>query len=364
MIYIKKGFLTDWWTFSNAVSFNGIIFDLIDEYFNKYINTSGASLAIKWCNIQNIKRGIYKDNSLYPVYVIKSESIDNIISNCKVLNNDEGFNIISNSVLIQYCQFFKQQVDSAIYINGAGTGIIINNNDFLYNYLCIELENNAGTEVIKNNIFYTSLLYAIKAETTVTYSHSVENSVSLNATPGNQIIRSNPHYINDGYVTINDMDLVLKSRELGYRFESPAIGIGDDLGNAGSMLYSIADGSRTWTTITVQKDRISRGYDPVGGIETVYKDGSVESYRDSYTEVLKLDWRVAINDNFDKLIALYFASKNLVRIYLDPISDPGVYGTYTLVYDKVNAATDLPKLSRTGKQSVSLTFKRAYNEGN
>jgi hypothetical protein len=362
-IQIKAGFITDWWTYSSSMVFNGITFNNEEDFIRKYLYSSSGTLKFKWCTFENIARISYNDSDRYPLYICEATVTAAEILNCEVFNNNAGFKITSNSVQAKNCQFFKQLLKQAIYIIGSGTGIIISHNDFLFNYICIELEDNAGTEVIKNNIFHTSLLYAIKAETAVTYSNSIENSVSYNATPGVQVIRSNPHYINDGYVTLADLDLVLKSRELGYRFESPAIGIGDDLKNAGSLEYAIADGSQTWLTMTVVKPKIKKGYNPVGAIETSYKDGSVESYRDSYSEVLKLEWDSIKEDDFLKLLSLYFSSSNLVRIYLDPIREPGSYGTYALIYDKINASPTNWQFDDIGKNDFDLTFKRAYNEG-
>jgi len=361
--YIKGGFLTDWWTFSANININGIIFDNEESYIKRFIWESAGTITIKWCDFLNIIRSDYNDGDTYPLYVMESSASDNQISNCKIFECHAGFNFTSNSVLIQWCQFFKQLLGSSLKVTGAGSGIIVNHNDFLYNYICVELEDNNGSEVLKNNIYHTSLLYSIKAETAVSYINSIENGVSLNATPGTQVIRSNPHYINDGYVSLAVMDLILKSRELGYRFESPAIGIGDDLKNAGSVEYDIAGGSQTWDTMTVVKPAIKRGYNPVGAIETPYKDGSVESYRDSYTEVLKLEWDSLKEEDFLELLALYFSSSNLVRIYLDPVREPGTYGTYVLIYDKVNASPKNWQFDDIGKNDFDLTFKRAYNEG-
>ncbi|PKL17869.1 MAG: hypothetical protein CVV49_08815 [Spirochaetae bacterium HGW-Spirochaetae-5] len=361
--YIKGGFLVDWWKFSSDITLNGIIFDNLEEYLYRYIYSSSGVFKIKWCNFTNIKRVDYKDVDSYPLYVVNITGSAIEILNCKISENDAGFNLTSNSVLVQYCQFYKQLLNPAVHVIGAGAGIIVNHNDFLYNYVSVKLEDNNGLEVLKNNIFYTSLLYSIQAETAVTYTNSVENAVSFNATTGAQVIRSHPHYINDGYVSLEVMDLVLKSRELGYKFESPAIRLADDLKNAGSVEFEIADGSRTWDTIYVMKPKIKKGYNPVGAIETIYKDGDVDTYRDSSTEVLKLEWDSLTESDFQKLLTLYFCSNNLVQITLDPESEPGVYGTYRLVYDKINASPKNWQFDDIGKNDFDLTFKRAYNEG-
>jgi len=363
IINVKGGFLTDWLMFSSDITFNGIVFNNIEDYIYRFIYSSSGVFKVKWCDFLNISQTEYKDEDTYPLYVATITGSNIQILNCKVYNNDAGFKLTSNSVLVQYCQFFKQLLNPAIYVIGAGAGIIINHNDFLYNYVSVKLEDNNGLEVLKNNIFYTSLLYSIQAETVVTYTNSVENAVSFNATAGTQVIRSHPHYINDGYVSLEVMDLVLKSRELGYRFESPAIRLGDDLKNAGSVEFEIADGSRTWDTIYVMKPNIKKGYNPVGAIETIYKDGDVDTYRDSSTEVLKLEWDSLTEADFQKLLTLYFCSNNLVQITLDPESEPGVYGTYRLVYDKINASPKNWQFDDIGKNDFDLTFKRAYNEG-
>jgi len=360
---IKGGFITDWWTFSSSITFNGLIFDNNEDRIRRYLYDSSGTFKFKWCNFLNIARTNYNDSGRYPLYIAELTVTAAEILNCQVFNNNAGFKITSNSVLVQTNQFYKQLLNSAIYVIGAGSGIIVNHNDFLYNYIGVELEDNNGSEVLKNNIYHTSLLYSIKAETAVTYINSVENGVSFNATAGAQVIRSNPHYINDGYVSLAVMDLVLKSRELGYRFESPAIGIGDDLKNAGSLEYEVAGGSQTWDTITVIKPSIKRGYNPVGAIETPYKNGSVETYRDSYTEVLKLEWDSLEEDDFLELMNLYFCGNNLARVYLDPEREPGTYGTYVLIYDKVNASAKNWQFDDIGKNDFDLTFKRAYNEG-
>lgn len=363
---ILGGFLTNWWTASSSLELNGIIFDNTEDYIRYFIYCSSGTLKVRWCEFWDIKYDEYADDETYPFYGIQSIATTNQIQNCKFFNNDNGVKITSNTVTISYCQFFKNLLGPAIYIIGAGTAIIINHCDFLYNYIGIKLEDNAGTEVIKNSILFYSLLFSIYAETSVTFINSVATVVSFNATAGTQVIMSNPHYVNDGYVDVDDIDLMLKQRELGYDLVSPAIGIGDDLKNAGSEDYNITGATQTWTSITVQKDRdggVSIVFEPVGEIETELKDGSVESYRDSFIEVLNLKWRVSILEDFVKLRTLYFSAGSTVRIYLDPVTNPGTYGTYKLIYDKLNAFTKLPKLSRTGIEDVSLTFKRAYNEG-
>jgi len=363
---IKGGFLSDWWVFSGSITLNGLTLTGEEKYVRRFLYSSAGNLISKWCTFEDIRRVDYNENDRYPLYVCEAVVTAAEILNCQVFNNNAGFKITSNSVLVQWNQFFKQLLNSAVYVIGAGSGIIVNHNDFLYNYICVELEDNNGSEVLKNNIYHTSLLYSIKAETAVSYTNSVENAVSFNATAGAQVIRSNPHYINDGYVSLALMDLILKSRELGYKFDSPALRIGDDLKNAGSVEYEISGGSLTWTTITVEKD-VNGGVelyeDPVGNIETTYRDGDVDTYVDGFTEVLRLKWRVSVMSDFLKLWALYHCGKNTVRVYLDPVSDPGVYGTYKLVYEKFNKFSRMPKLTRTGIEDVSLTFKRAYNEG-
>jgi hypothetical protein len=360
---IKGGYLIDWWSFTDSIALNGIIFGNSNKRIKRYIQIAGNSAILKWCNLINVSRGDYRDGDNYLLYAVTSFATTNQINNCKILQNDAGFKITSDNVSVQNSQFYKQLLGAAVHVIGAGAGIIVNHNDFLYNYVSVKLEDNNGLEVLKNNIFYTSLLYSIQAETVVTYTNSVENAVSFNATAGAQVIRSHPHYINDGYVSLEVMDLVLKSRELGYRFESPAMRLGDDLKNAGSVEFEIADGSRTWDTIYVMKPNIKKGYNPVGAIETIYKDGDVDTYRDSSTEVLKLEWDSLTEADFQKLLTLYFCSNNLVQITLDPESEPGVYGTYRLVYDKINASPKNWQFDDIGKNDFDLTFKRAFNEG-
>jgi len=290
---IKGGLLTDWWKFTDSVNFNGIIFENISKQVRKYIEVTAGTLNIKWCELIDVSRGDNREGDYYPLIALISSATANVFSNNKVFNCDAGLKFTSNSVQIRWSQFYKQLIGTSVHIIGAGSGIIVNHNDFLYNRLPLKFESNNGSEVVKNNILYYSLFRSMEATTGLVYTNSVDTGNSYNVTPGAQVIRSNPHYINTGYTDLEDINLILKKRELGYNVDSPAIGIADDGYNAGSLRYEIPEATQTWTEITVQKDRIINGYDPVGAIELVYNDGSVESFRSASTEFLKLEWRYA-----------------------------------------------------------------------
>lgn len=366
VINIKGGFLTDWWTFSSDITLNGLTFNNIEDYIYRFLYSSSGVFKVKWCNFLNIAQTEYKDEDTYPLYIATVIGSDIQILNSKSFNNDAGFKLTGNSVLVQYCQFFKHLLNPAVYITGAGAGVIVNHCDFLYNYIPVKLAGNNGSEIIKNSIFFQSLTYSIYADVAVTYKNSINNIPGYNAAAGEQVIMSNPHYVNDGYISVDDIDLRLKSRELGFTIDSPAIGIGDDLLDAGSEYIIITGATQTWTAITVQKDMengVQLYEDVVGNIETELSDGDVDTYRDAFTEVLKLAWRACLLTDFNNLKSLYHCKNNIVRVYLDPVSDPSVYGTYKVIYDKFNKFTKHPKLSRTGIEDVSLTFKRAYSEG-
>lgn len=362
-INIKSGFLTDWWTASSSLLLNGINFESNDcDYIYRLIYISAGTFTMRWCELNDFTRIDYADDD-YPLYPVISAGSANVVANCKVFNCDAGFKFTSDAANVSWSQFYHNIVNPSIYVDGDGTGVIVNHCDFLFCRIGVYLLNNAGTEVIKNSIFYQALLYSIQAEAAVVYTNSVNSSPVSNATAGALVVLAHPHYVNDGYVTYANLDLRLKSRVLGYKFDSPALLIGDDTENAGSVQIDTSGTTQTWTSITVSKDKVSFDYEPVLGNEIIYRDGSVDSSRDSYVEVLQLQWSALINADLENLLDVIFCEKDQVRVYLDPVTHPATYAFYKVIFDKAHASPAHFRLSRTGAEGFSLTLKRGYNEG-
>jgi hypothetical protein len=279
-----------------------------------------------------------------------------------VINNvDVGIDATGNDIEIEDSQFSRILLGYAIDIDGVGA--IINHCDYNRNYGGIKLANNDGSEVIKNSIFSAQSLYSIYAETTVTVNNSILSGSTHNTSIGLSVILANPHYINNGSITPSAENLHLKSRILGYRYDSPAISLADDERNAGAYDTSTGAVSQSWTSTEVDKGQFKVTIEPVGDVKVDYKDGSTATYRDSYKEVLEITWTALSNADLALLKELYYCSNPQVRIYPDPITYPNSYNTYTLIYDKVTVSPKHNKLSRTGVSDFSLTFERAYNEG-
>ncbi len=317
------------------------------------------ALEMKWCTIED-------SISPHPSIKIRAVNITGslVFHNSILKNIDEGIHAASNTVDVKDSQFVRVLADYGLTVTGAGAGISVNHCDFARSNGGLKLVGNNGSEVIKNSIFYMMGLFSIHTETAVPYHYSINTSPVHNAIAGTSIIAGNPHYINDGSITLDDLNLNLRTKFLGYLFNSPALALADDGGNAGSLEVDYGDVSQTWTYITIDKGTINVKYNPVGEVKTEYRDGSVGTCRDAFTEVLEITWDAIRNADFASILQMYFCEKSTIRVYPDPVTNPNGYNTYSLVYNSLAASPKkVNRLSRSGVQGVVLQFERAHNEG-
>jgi len=357
-ITIIGGFLTDWWTFSSSVELNGINFTSISDYVRKYISAAGDEFTVKWCDFRSIERNDNSDGSYYPLKAINSTATANTLSNCAAIENDSGFYFTSNDVTVSYNQFYKHLSGNAVYIDGAGTNIIIKNNDFLYNLTGVELENNDGTEVLKNNIFTGNVAHSIEAETSVTYSNSIDVDEVLNVVDGTSIIRSNPLFKNDGVLNIDLLNLHLRSIFEGYSTDSPALLLGDDGYDAGCYNTTVSAAAITYTTVYIPKPKkINIKFSPVNEVFLTMQDGSIDSRADSWQLSISLEWDT-VKAIYAKDLAKMIISGGEIRTYFSPYTYESLFETYKIKYTDYPFSNDLYSLAEYGFKDFKLNLVR------
>lgn len=358
---VFSGFLWDWIEFQNSLTLNGIYFDFegIDGIKTAIDIHDCSSLKISWCEFMECERPDYNDGDQYPLSLVNAVATSVDWHNSMVRDNDIGVKITSDDVHVHYSQFYKNLRGHGLHIVGAGSSIILNNIDLLYNYTGIRLEDNDGDEVVKNLTVYRNGLYGIHADTDIEVSYSCCADANSGVEVGTRYVQANPQYMKDGFNNPSLRNLNLKQKALGYRIDSPALELGDDGENAGAFIVEIEGEGETWDTVTIEKELININYNPIGNYEVPFSDGSISSGVDSFQKVLQIKYRGLPTAEYLKLLAVYFCKKSLVRVYLDPITNSGTYELYNKVFDKMSASTKIPKLSRSGVQDLELTFKRS-----
>ncbi len=358
IINIKSGFLVDWWTISSSIEFNGLTFDNTEDRIYRFIYASaGSSFKMKWCTIQDVTRDEYDDNKTYPLVVVQSLAATNVIENCKVYNCDRGFQFTSDSVSVKNSLFFTNLVGPAVYVNGAGPGIVINHNTAFNNQIGLELVSNAGTEVIKNSIFSNNQT-AVKAETSVLIKNCCVPDPLDNATYDSTSSTLNPLFISDGYVTT--MDLHLQSKVLNYAFDSPALGIADDSKDAGCYDVTYTLNPASYTSFVIPKPKtIIPNISTVNKIVNVMQDGSVDVQVDAYQLEISLEWESVLKRYVSNIIKLFMAEGD-IRIYFNPATYPTIYEEMKLVTKELPLNSDTYTLTDSGFNKFKLEFVRKF----
>ena len=342
-----------------GIVIDGIIFDETGNTGIYALISSSNPLEINQCQFKNINA----NSPISAGYCIVGE-----LTSCKtsIFNDtDRGLLITGDTFEISDCQFYRILAGYAISadIEDAASDVLIEHNDVFGCYGGIYLVNNDGNEVIKNNIIYSSSIYAINAETEVTFSNSVYTGTLLNAVSGLSNLLANPLYINEGALDPDDTDLHLKLILAGYDFNSPAYGLADDSRNAGShyIIYYIY--STTWTTIEIEKDieGVNFRIDPVNPVSNVTKDGSVNSAVEAFTEYLDLSWRAMVLADRLKIETMLKTKVPSVRIYGAPTTAPTEYVAYILQYKSLENNNAHYAFYDKGSKGQKLTFARAFS---
>ena len=349
---------------SEVSTLNGLNLNADDDYllnYNLYVNS--AKPTIKWCDIKNCTNQSIDSGVLTAIAIYGDNETD--IYNTKIYSNDKAIELTANDVIISDSQFYWNDVDYAIDIDGAAAGsgdITIEHCDIFNNYGGIRLQNNNGTnEILKNNIIYDNDNYGIYADTTITHTYSIFVGTSSGATAGTSTIQFNPLYINDGAVTPSAIDLNIKTRIAGYNADSPAKDLADDSRNAGAYDVDYIGSITTWTSITIDKPFDVRvWYEPVAGTKNISSDGTISYYKTGQTENVLLAYEAMIRSDFESVIAMWASSESQIRFYPDPVTSPNTYNVYTLEREKLNGSSKMFELSETGIENVDIRFSRKY----
>jgi hypothetical protein len=338
---------------------SGIIFKIrTDNVIGNLLLGDGFAIELKWCEL-------YDGENEAPVNctVISSDS-DVTINNSIIQDCDIGIVTVEDTSEISDSQFIRINNGYAIDIDGAAASegdITIEHCDIFDCYGGIRLQNNDGdNEIIKNCIIHDCDVYAIYADTDVTFTNTVYTDGVSGATVGASVVKANPLYVNQGYTNPDDTDLNIKTKVLGYPTDSPAKDLADDSRNSGSIDIEYIGTETAWTTITVAKPFLMDvGKEYAGAVNTQRKDGSYSSYKDGQSEIVEMTWKGITNAQYALLESLWLSDSSTVRIYPDPVTYPSSYEVYTVLRKPLEDKVNYWQLARTGRQNVKLSFARA-----
>jgi parallel beta-helix repeat protein len=345
-----------------ATIINGITFECDDEaLFTKYFSSTAES-NISNCTFDLIDYGIDCDG-----FFISTTGETNI-DHCSFRNYVGGLNITNDSSVIKYNEFYKLSGGYAAHIVGAaGTGqtIQVTHNTFFNNYAGLQLEDNDGNELVKNNIFHDNNVYGILAETGITISYTLYTDTMSGVTNGSSVILANPLFVNEGALVADDTDLKIKLRVLGYPADSPAYQLADDTSpdrDAGAWDIIAIGSATTWTNFTVEKPAtgIKVTHEPINALINKHKDGSLQTSYDGWAEVVEIDFVGIKNADYANFMLMLNCDESQIRFYPDPTTNASSFNLYNLIYDAVNSYTKMYKLTRTGIQDFTVKFARSY----
>lgn len=347
---------------STSTAINGVILDANNTYHVKnFVYSNNAPLDIQYTTFRNAR------NYLGEV-VIESHAIDTSsklsFNNCLFSDLYSGIIANSNEIASSYCAFLRVKNGVVLESNGAGSSLVFDHHTFHNNYAGILFSNNDGDENIKNSVFYDNVNYATSTSTGIAITNSCVNDDNYGSSLGTGSLNQNPRFINEGYAVEADVDLRLRTKALGYPYDSPALGIADDTTDAGCYLVDYTYELPSATSFSVDKaDNINISYKPNNNVRQVMIDGTVKTYNASLTQEIEFKWTGMLNADFQNVLSMIYANDPLIKIYLQPETSPTDYITVQLVYSEINGSPKSKwQLSRTGVQDVKLVFERKYTE--
>jgi hypothetical protein len=294
--------------------------------------------------------------------VAVENSNSNLIFNNSIISDcDEGIvaDVSGQEIEIKNSQFYRMTYGYGITVYST-PDMTIQNCDFLNSYGGILLKDNEPI-TLKNLILHDMAISAITADYDVILTNSDCTGLLVNVDT-ESILLVNPLYVNEGYLNPDDTDLNLKRTDEGYAESSPAIGLGDDGKNAGSLMVHYITSDVEWSEATIEKDfeGINIFYKPVNPVENEAKDGTIHSAIEAQTEIVELSWRGMLNADYVKLLSIIGCKNPLVRVYPAPDTEATTYAVYRILYDKLDMKSKHYKLLRTGAEGASLRIARAY----
>ena len=349
------------------IKINGIEFDLTDVInIESLFLSMNSEIELYNTTVKNSKNGFPLDTDCIPAWIINSN--DKIkIRNSYFTDCDAGAKTVSNFTDVQDSVFCRILRGYAVSVDGAAatTGdIIVEHNTFFNGYGAIELKNNSGAnrEIIKNNILHENDIFEIYAQNVQTYSYScLSGTNSDNVSQGSMVILANPLFVNDGNYNPDDTDLHLRLRFIGFKVNSPAVGLSDDGRNAGAYDDIYIGELMTWDSVLIEKPKkINVGLEPVGAIANISRDGAIDTSVESFTEHVVLVYDSIILSDFNKFKDIFLCKKSEVRLYPDAITYPLQFNLYKIYFEKVASSPDYWIQSDLGVHGFSIKFSRKY----
>ena len=339
---------------------NGVSIEADDQaYMLKLIKMeTGTEIDIEFCSLLECCNPLESDDKGYALY--DADGDDVTLLNSIIADNDAGVYAVTNDAVIKNNLFYRNGKEYAVKIDGAGSGIDIQHNTVYANRGGIYLDNNNGSEVVKNNIIHDNDLYGIYAETTLDISYSIITD-EYNIGIGSSVVKASPLFVNEGLLIPADIDLNLKRTVLGYYNDSPACLLADTGIDAGAYDVRAIGSVPSWTSVTIAKPtKIISWIEPAGPAKNTRKSGSVSYKREAMTKFYRLTWNGVTLSDYEKILAVITAGGE-VRFYPDPVTHPedflvcDVDVTANLA-DQVKVYT----LSDIGRETVEMILSREY----
>lgn len=320
----------------------------------KYLFYGTGNLLFKYCTVMARN---YLDNGLLQMQLGKTTGSISA-SNSIFYNSNKGF-VLSDCTSIQLsrCLFYKIYYEYAIKADNVSDTLSVINTTFFNNYGALYLTNNtAPSIIIKNNIFHNNAVHDIYSDSDITLVYSVYTGVLVGVIIGTNVINSNPLFVNEGTIDINDTDLHIRTKKSGFTITSPAHGLGDDGNDAGAYLIHYAIVEEIRDEITLPVPYVEQSIIPVGSEFIVTNDGSVSSSVNGFYVQLEFTWKGLLNVDYEKILLLLQCKKSDVNIYHEPKSKPTSYINGRLKYDVIPATNLIPKHYEVGIRDAKLIF--------
>lgn len=342
-----------------STEINGLTLDAEDKSRVRNILTSTANLTLKYNTIRNIYNDV--DLMKFPSYITKSTGGTLItIENNYVNKASIGFDITSNYLSFKNNAVVRCSDGGVLKLTGSGANIILTHNTLYNNYSGIELSGNAGTEIIKNSIFYNNGAFAVKVGTTLAVKNSVCTDALIVATLDSSSKDLNPLFFNEGVENPELINVHIQSRTAGYKLNSPAVALGDDTYDAGcyKVQYTIEPPSYT-SFVMIKPQKINITYTPVNFVELTMQDGTYDTSFDAFQQEIELDYDTIPQKYINDLMKMILKGGD-VRIYINPSSDPYSFETVKMKYKNFPFDSNFFKLNEFGTKGFKLVFIRKF----
>ena len=340
--------------------FDGIIFDGQENPAMKDLIRTTEAVTLRFCTIQNI----YNESVImnFKSYIIQGTvAKEMIIENNAVLDVDYGLKTLSNSLSFKNNLFLRCVTGTVLENSGGSENIICDHNTFFNNYAGIELISNAGTEIIKNSIFYTNNAFGVKTGVLLQIKNSICTDTLIISTLHSSSKNQNPLFVNEGIENPEQVDCHLQTQVGGFQLNSPAMNLGDDTYDAGCYRLEYTLAPSTYTSfVMIKPKKITFNYSPVNFSEVTMQDGTYDSSFDAIQQEINLEFDTLPSRYTKDLLTMYMKGGE-VRLYLNPISDPFLFETVKMSYKDLPFESDFFKLNDHGTKGFKFTFIRKFS---